>query len=319
MSRKPNLFIVGAPKCGTTAWYEYLRRHPDIAFSDAKEPHYFCTDLPGFRWAKTEESYLKLFEDLPDKKYIGEASIMYLYSKVAIRNIHEFNPDAKILIFIRNYETFFQSYHSQLYLTHDEDEPDPEKAWNLQDVRLAGESIPGECRDASFLQYREVARFGDQIKRVQNFLPDEQIKIVIFEEWIKDPKSAYNEILNFLKLESDGFNDFKTINTKRKNRSRRLSRFLRRPPKPALAASRLISRILGRKRLNLASKIKVLNETPKQEHSSLSPELATEIRRNFASDRRELEAILGRSISDWPTSDRESTTISTASNLASGT
>ena len=47
---RPNLFIVGAPKCGTTAWVEYLRTHPDIFFPEIKEPHYFATDLPGMRW-----------------------------------------------------------------------------------------------------------------------------------------------------------------------------------------------------------------------------------------------------------------------------
>ena len=113
--RKPNLFIVGAPKCGTTAWYHYLQHHKDISFSEAKEPHYFCTDFPNFRWAKTEEEYLKLFADLPDSKYIGEASVMYLYSEEAIHRVREFNPDAKVMVFIRAYESFFASYHSQLF------------------------------------------------------------------------------------------------------------------------------------------------------------------------------------------------------------
>ncbi len=45
-SRRPNFFIVGAPKCGTTAWVRYLEDHPDVYFSPSKEPHYFCTDFP---------------------------------------------------------------------------------------------------------------------------------------------------------------------------------------------------------------------------------------------------------------------------------
>ena len=32
MKKKPNLFIVGAPKCGTTFLYQYLKKHPDIYF-----------------------------------------------------------------------------------------------------------------------------------------------------------------------------------------------------------------------------------------------------------------------------------------------
>ena len=48
----PNLFIVGAPKCGTTSLYEYLRRQPQIFFPHnqdtlgrAKEPNHFCPEL----------------------------------------------------------------------------------------------------------------------------------------------------------------------------------------------------------------------------------------------------------------------------------
>ena len=42
---KPNLFIVGAPKCGTTFLYHYLKQHPEIFFPDFKEPHFFGSDL----------------------------------------------------------------------------------------------------------------------------------------------------------------------------------------------------------------------------------------------------------------------------------
>ena len=44
--RFPDFFIFGAPKCGTTALYEYLSRHPGVAMSSVKEPQYFCTDFP---------------------------------------------------------------------------------------------------------------------------------------------------------------------------------------------------------------------------------------------------------------------------------
>ena len=45
MAAKPNFFIVGAPKCGTTALYEYLRPHPNVFMPEIKEPHYFAKDL----------------------------------------------------------------------------------------------------------------------------------------------------------------------------------------------------------------------------------------------------------------------------------
>ena len=93
---QPNFFIIGAPKCGTTSMSVYLSSHPDIIISDPKEPHYFSDDINngGIRDMKV---YLDCFSS-DDKKVnaIGEASTLYLYSKVAVPNILKFNKDVRI-------------------------------------------------------------------------------------------------------------------------------------------------------------------------------------------------------------------------------
>ncbi len=38
----PNLIIIGAMKCGTTALHRYLGLHPDVAMSEPKELNFFC-------------------------------------------------------------------------------------------------------------------------------------------------------------------------------------------------------------------------------------------------------------------------------------
>lgn len=45
MTVRPNLFIVGAPRSGTTSMYNYLQSHPQIAMGAKKKPHHFCDDL----------------------------------------------------------------------------------------------------------------------------------------------------------------------------------------------------------------------------------------------------------------------------------
>ncbi|MEM7783302.1 MAG: sulfotransferase domain-containing protein [Planctomycetota bacterium] len=299
MKRKPNLFIVGAPKCGTTAWYEYLRRHKDISFSTAKEPHYFCSDFPGFRWAKTEAEYIQLFSSLPDTKYLGDASIMYLFSDIACQKIAEFNPEAKILIFVRRYDKFFQSYHAQLVLMHDESELSLEQAWRLCDERAAGRKIPKTCRERSFLNYQKVGCFGRQIERVRQHFPSEQIKVIVFEEWIKDPSSAYSEILNFLGVQNDGFADFRAINEKRRDRNRVLGRILYRPPRLLLSLAKVLKRLLRLKRLNVAQRIRDLNQAKNTQNNNLTHDLSMEIVDHFSEDRKILEAYLGRTIVEW--------------------
>ena len=39
-----SLFVVGAPRCGTTSLSKTLRRHPEICVSNPKETFYFVRD-----------------------------------------------------------------------------------------------------------------------------------------------------------------------------------------------------------------------------------------------------------------------------------
>ena len=78
--RKPDVFIVGAPKCGTTSMYHYLRQHPDVFMPPKKEPHSFASDLDAPYFVRAEQEYLALFEEGAWAKRVGEASTWYLYS-----------------------------------------------------------------------------------------------------------------------------------------------------------------------------------------------------------------------------------------------
>jgi hypothetical protein len=111
--RLPNLFIVGAPKCGTTAWVEYLRTHPDIFFPNSKEDCFFALDLPKFRFIHSEAEYSELFAERGGAKIVGEASAMYLVSEAAAKAIRDYNAAARILIFLRDQEQYLPSLHNQ--------------------------------------------------------------------------------------------------------------------------------------------------------------------------------------------------------------
>ena len=130
MASKPNFFIVGAPKCGTTALYEYLRPHPHIFMSKVKEPHFFANDLGTYPFIKTLEEYTRLFTDSNEQHVrVGEASVYYLRSATAIANIHQFNPHAKIIAMFRNPVEMVHALHSQLLYVSEESESDFETAW----------------------------------------------------------------------------------------------------------------------------------------------------------------------------------------------
>jgi len=112
--RKPDFFIVGAPKCGTTALYRFLSQHPEIFLPKVKEVHFFGSDLylPGY--VPDTEKYLRLFANARDETRVGEASVWYLYSKVSAAEIKHFAPEASILIMLRNPVDMIHSLHSQL-------------------------------------------------------------------------------------------------------------------------------------------------------------------------------------------------------------
>jgi len=112
--RTPNLFLIGAMRCGTTALHEVLDRHPDIFMSQFKEPAFFAdpaqlaVDSPTIREAGiagNRGAYLALFAGASDERYLGESSTHYTklprITGVAER-IAELSPQARILYLMRD-------------------------------------------------------------------------------------------------------------------------------------------------------------------------------------------------------------------------
>ena len=220
--KKPNFFIVGAPKCGTSSLHYYLNQHPDIYLSERKEPQYFCEDFhkesDGFHLDKkfflirTEKEYLQLFKKADKEKIIGESTSKYMYSKVAAENIYQFNPEAKILLSIREPVDFLFSYHSQCLFDLVENEKDLQSALNMEKSRKQGENIPPDTHAPSFAFYSEISQFSTQIHRYKSVFPESQIKIILFDDFRSNPEKIYREILSFLNVD-----DFFSIKFDMKN------------------------------------------------------------------------------------------------------
>lgn len=287
---RPNFFIIGAPRCGTTAWVSYLSGHPDIHFAPAKEPHYFCTDFPNFRWTRTIDEYEALFADAVGAKIVGEASVQYLYSAVAAQAIREYAPDARILAFVRPHPAFVASYHNQLLYNRDETITDLGNAWALSGRRE--KNIPSGCREPAFLDYKSIGAFSVQLQRYYDRFPPERIKVMRYAQWTADPRAAYLSILGFLDLEDDGRTVFAPIHGAHRHRFELVSRITQRPPSWLLGTARFAKRALGRERLNAAQWMRGLN---RQEGycQTMSPELEAEIRAHYMVDALRLEAMLG--------------------------
>jgi hypothetical protein len=283
----PNLFIVGAPKCGTTAWYEYLRQHPAIYFPDEKEPHYFATDLPGFRTAKSEAGYLALYSNAGEP-VLGDASVFHLYSSTAAERIAAFNPDARILIFVRRQQTFLPSLHQQLLYTLDEDVKDFSTAWRLSG-RRAATLIPPTCREPRLLDYAAMGRFDEQVERYLKAFPPRQIRIVPFEQWTSSPRETYRQILQFLGVDDDGRTSFPRINEAKFNKWGTLAALSHRPPKWLRGLIDLLHKSSGRETLGIGARIIAMNRQSGY-RSSLDPALEQEISEYYQDSNSRLAA-----------------------------
>jgi len=290
--RLPNLFIVGAPKCGTTAWAHYLGSHPDIFFPPNKDHCVFAGDLPNIRLVGTPEDYAAQFADSAGAQIVGEASAMYLFSEAAAAAIKAHNPTAKILIFLRAQEDFLPSLHNQFRREFAEEVTDFEMAWRLSGQRPV-ETIPTGCLEPRTLDYAAMGRFAEQVERYLDAFPSEQVHVVQFKDWTGEPRAAYLEILGFLGLADDGRSDFPPVNAGATYRSRRLARWIMRPPRPARKAARLIRAFPGGGWLDKTARTIGFRSMPGYA-SEIGQALRDEIRRYYAAENRRLAERLGR-------------------------
>jgi hypothetical protein len=235
MKHKVNLFLVGAPKAGTTSIFFNLNQHDKIFFPKEKELHYFCKDIHRDSDAfhgkqlhfkvREEDQYSGFYKNVLEADVLGDASTSYLYSKDAAKNIYDYNPDAKILICLREPVSLMYSWYHYLYSRSDEVVDNFEEALNLQKERSTGSNIPTSCMAPIRLQYEYIASLTSQIIRYQKHFSKENIHYVVFESFVKDQQNVISEIFKFLKVDNIDTDNVKA-NTAKKVKALTLKRFI---------------------------------------------------------------------------------------------
>jgi len=232
----PNLFIIGAARSGTSSLHYYLSQHPDIFMSVIKEPHFFATIERGYekkyhlsetdkfyhtRVVKDPEAYFSLFDTQKNHYlYKGESSPSYLYDAHSSKKIFAFNPEARIIIILREPCRRAISHYNLDYNMGQEKEHDCKKAVE-RDMRY-----PDKVWGRSHL-YVELGFYFKQIKRYYDVFPPDQIYILKFEDLISHPQDAVSRIIQFLKLDAEPVQDFKfEIVNKTRNIKNRLFHFM---------------------------------------------------------------------------------------------
>lgn len=293
--KAPNYFIIGAPRCGTTAMAKYLSEHPNIFMPYIKEPKFYCSDLRN-RAVTSRRAYDRLYKDvLPIHQAVGEASASYAYSKVAVSALLNDRPDARLIFMVREPVAMARSLHMQLYRLGVENTVDFERAWELQEERRAGVNVPSGCDDPKRLQYGPICTVGQQLLQVCSHASREQVHVVFFDDLITDIKKVYQDILTFLGVADDGRDCFDRVNKKSSIKSQFIARLFNRVDR--------FRRCIGLTReFGLARKLSSLNNRP-SENTELSPLFEQALRKYFHEDICLLESLTGRDLTHWNASE----------------
>lgn len=293
MTPRPDFFIVGAAKCGTTALAQYLGAHPSVFIPGIKEANFFCSDLRAKGGVSTLAEYRALFASVPAPHICGDASALYLYSRVAIKRLMQYNPRARVITLLRYPVDAAHSLHAARWARGHEDVEDFEQAWQLQSTRLAGSRMPPRWPDAMTLQYGAMYRYAAQVQRVLEWVPEPQRLFIVYEEFFADPAAQYPRVLEFLDLTADVNVDFQAVNTAIGPVSRRLDSLLRHPPAWLVALYRPVRPLFRAAGVSPGHALRLSNLRPRPK-PPLRPEFRAELDRFFTDDIVELERLLGR-------------------------
>ena len=222
--------MVGQSKSGTTALHDFLEQHPDIYMSNPKEARFFCKDLHqesyAFHGKKIsyfsfweEQEYLRLFSNSKKAKVVGESSPHYLYSRVAAEEIYKFNPNAKIIMILRNPVDFIYSLHSHYVWIDYENAKDIKSALSLEKERRTGKNLPSRVYCPSALYYSERVKYYEHVKRYYDLFDNSNIRVIIFEDFRENNFKVYRDTLIFLGVDQTFVPELRMVNVNKKPRN----------------------------------------------------------------------------------------------------
>ena len=299
---RPDFFVVGAFKSGSTALYEGLRRHPQIFMPFHKEPLYFGDDLTRRYGRYTEADYLHLFDAAKPGQRVGEASTWYLYSVSAAREIRDFAPEARIMVVLRNPVDVMYAQHNQLIFNVIEDIPDFAAALAAEPDRRAGRRLPPGPINVENLFYRHSVRFAEQIERYFDAFGRDRVHVMLYDDLRRDGATVVRGALEFL-----GVDPSRAAAPPRANESKRVRSPL---VQRLIFAPRLLlplAPFLRRFPLVRAVRTRMLElNSEARPRAPMDPDLRRRLLDEFTPEIERLGRLIGRDLSAWLERDGES-------------
>ena len=300
----PNFLIIGAPRCGTTSLYHYLKQHPQIYMSSIKEPTFFVLEGRSREFAPDRErgregrtiydleAYQALFAAVIDEIAIGEASIQYLYSSRAPDRIKYHIPEAKLIAVLR--DPAERAYSSYLMSVRR----------GLETITDFAQAIQVELDQPEsglkWWQKRRNLEAGFYHRHLQEYyerFDAQQIGVYFYEDLKADPARLVQDVFRFLGVDPSFSPDlaveYLVSGTPKNGLGRSFLRLSRSPIKDLLKS--VIPDRLGH-RLVYAVESRILTKPP-----SLDPKIRADLIEIYRADILQLQDLLQRDLSHWLT------------------
>jgi hypothetical protein len=292
---RPNLFILGAAKCGTSSLYEYLAQHPDVCMSTPKEPRFFEAE-----YERGPEHYWRgCWAHWAGQPVAGEARPANLFLPYVPARIHALAPEARLVVILREpgsrafshwwqrvqqgLETlpFLDALQKNLRRIEEGagfDGPEGEWRWR--------EALVPDSGTSRITTYLDTGYYAEQLRRYLALYPAERVKVLLTGDLERGPDAVLRDLHAFLGVEPRPLAD----------------------PEPRLVAPRqggakvlkaLRSLRIGRALPNAlkAPARRVVGKMGKPARPE--PHEVRWVREHFAPRNAELAALIGRDLSHW--------------------
>lgn len=293
MTRFPDFFIIGAPKCGTTSLFSWLQQHPDTCLP-VKEPNFLSRDLLDTSGeagaAQNEEEWrARLSPAGSEGKLTGESTPKYLYSDNALSELSAKAESVRLIVLLRNPVDLAVAMHAQNVRQGREKELDFAKAWDR------GPMQSGDL----MTDYRFWGRPGERLKLYLQKFPSDRLLVLILEEEMKhDPAAAHTRAVSFLRLKHHSLDSYSAKNPRKSYRSPWLQGLSRRFRRGAMAALDAFGmRPSGG--TGLMRLFDMLNGS-KPAKAEIDPEMRQKIALELSADAHLVAQLMGRQSLPWP-------------------
>ena len=298
-ARRPDLFIIGAPKAGTTSLHEYLTGHPQVYMCPTKEPAYFSPDVRSgpqahLVYPADEARYLTLFAGAGNALRVGESTTHYLRSEGAPTLVRAFAADARIVVSLRDPIAMMHSLHDHRVDSGNENIADFAAALAADDDRRRGHRLPS-ANNAAGAVYRDVARYADHLQNWIRAFGRDRVHVIVFDDLKADVAGTFRTLLEFLEVDSTYRPPAFVVHNPR-HRERRLLRAIVDSRPGRFASQRVLSALVGdRRRARLAQRFRQSKLARRQVSvEPIDPELRAALEAELTPDIDRLSALLGR-------------------------